>query len=421
MYVVYDKDKQHVPIKIWLEDSSKIEPQCLEQAVNLSNLPFAFHHIALLPDTHCGFGMPIGGVLASKGYVCPASVGNDIGCGMGYLQTNVPVASFKDTTTKDGQNLIWAMLANISRNIPVGFNHQKDRQVEWFHPEATEVGTPEYASKMTELANTVIIKQEYEDSLYQLGTLGGGNHFIDLQEDQNGMLAIMLHSGSRNLGKKVCDYYNKLARALNERYFSSIPSEWQLSFLPLDTLEGQNYLIEMNLCLQFAQQNRHLMMERTKNVVFNMLEKYAGIKGVGILNEINIHHNYAAMENHYGENVLVHRKGATKASLDLPGIIPGSMGTNSYIVRGLGNRESFESCSHGAGRAMGRKAATEKYTAEEVILHMRNLGVQVLKANKEDIAEESPMAYKNIDDVINNQKDLVEVTNVLKPIGVLIA
>lgn len=415
MFIVYNKEKQKVPIKIWLEDSSKIEQQCLEQAVNLSNLPFAFRHIALMPDTHCGFGMPIGGVLASKDYVCPASVGNDIGCGMGYVQTNVPVSSFKDATTKDGQNLIWAMLANISRNIPVGFNHHKTPQEEWAPSNLGE------GVNVSLVDNTVIIKDEYESSLFQLGTLGGGNHFIDLQEDQNGMLAIMLHSGSRNLGKKVCDYYNKLARALNERYFSSIPSDWQLSFLPIDTLEGQSYLIEMNLCLQFAQQNRHLMMERTKNVVFNMLEKYAGIKGVGILNEINIHHNYAAMENHYGKNVLVHRKGATKASTGLPGIIPGSMGTNSYIVEGLGNKESFESCSHGAGRTMGRKAATEKYTAEEVILHMRNLGVQVLKANKEDIAEESPMAYKNIDDVIDNQKNLVKVTNVLKPIGVLIA
>ena len=247
------------------------------------------------------------------------------------------------------------------------------------------------------------------------------NHFIDLQEDQNGNLAIMLHSGSRNLGKKVCDYYNNLAKDLNTKWHSKVPAEWDLAFLPLDSEEGQDYIEEMNLCLQFAQANRHLMMERAKNVVFNMLEKYCGIKGIGILNEINIHHNYAAMENHFGENVLVHRKGATKATAGLPGIIPGSMGTNSYIVEGLGNRDSFMSCSHGAGRAMGRKEATRQYTAQQVIEDMKKRDILVLKANKEDIAEECPWAYKDVDAVIKNQLDLVKVTNILKPIGVLIA
>jgi tRNA-splicing ligase RtcB len=168
----------------------------------------------------------------------------------------------------------------------------------------------------------------------------------------------MLHSGSRNLGKKVCDHYNNVAKEFNEKYHSKVPSEWQLAYLPIDSKEGQQYIDEMNICLLFARLNRHLMMERSKNVVLNMLEKYAGIIGVEIVQTINIHHNYAIMEHHFGENVLVHRKGATKAAIGQLGIIPGSMGTESYIVRGLGNPESFNSCSHGAGRAMGRKAAT---------------------------------------------------------------
>lgn len=414
--VIFNTQEQKIPIYSWAQ-SSALEQGCIDQIKNLSNLPFSKHHVALMPDAHQGYGMPIGGVFASKNYIIPNAVGVDIGCGMGYVQTNVPVAAFINETTKDKQNLIWAILANLARNIPVGFNHHKDKQDDW----CTVIVDNFKIIDSLQIESTTIIKQEYENSLYQLGTLGGGNHFIDLQEDQNGMLAIMLHSGSRNLGKKVCDYYNKLARETNEKWFSSVPSEWQLSFLPMDSDEGYAYLHEMNLCLEFAKQNRHLMMERAKNIVFNMLEKYAGIKGVAILNEINIHHNYAIMENHYGENVLVHRKGATKASAGLPGIIPGSMGTNSYIVEGLGNKESFESCSHGAGRAMGRKSAMEKYTAEQVVTHMKELGIQVLKANKADIAEECPWAYKDIDTVIDRQKDLVKITNILKPIGVIIA
>lgn len=408
MFVQYNKDKQLIPIKIWLDNPSQIEPGCLDQALNLSNLPFAFHHISLMPDTHLGFGMPIGGVIASKGYVIPSAVGNDIGCGMGYIQTNVPVKSFELAQTKDGQNLIWAMLSNITRNIPVGFNHHKTPQESWL-PDHDVFG------------NLPIITQEYESSLMQLGTLGGGNHFIDLQIDQDGCLAIMLHSGSRNLGKKVCDHYNKLAREINTKYHSKVPDEWQLAYLPMDSDEGEDYIVEMNLCLQFAQASRHLMMERSKNIVLNMLEKYAGIKGVEIIQEINIHHNYAAMEHHFGENVLVHRKGATKAASNQLGIIPGSMGTESYIVRGLGNPESFESCSHGAGRAMGRKDATRKYTAEQVVEDMKKRNILVLKANKADIAEECPWAYKDVTQVIAQQSDLVEVVNTLFPIGVIVA
>lgn len=402
-----------LPIKAWMtkeqyELGDAIDRDTMkDQVEHVAALPFGFHHVAIMPDGHIGYGCPIGTVFASKGYVVPNMVGVDIGCGMGYIQTNIPVASFKDIKTKDGQNLIWAMLANITRNIPVGFNHHKDDQENWCTTTSDAWGP--------------VLWEEYESSLRQLGTLGGGNHFIDLQEDKDGNLAIMLHSGSRNLGKKVCDHYNKTAKDLNERYHSKIPSEWQLAYLPMDSNEGKDYLNEMNLCLEFAQKNRHLMMERSKNVVLNMLEKYAGITDVQITQEVNIHHNYAIMENHFGENVLVHRKGATKASKDQLGIIPGSMASPSYIVKGLGNKESFESCSHGAGRAMGRKSATAKYTAQQVIEDMKTRDIYVLKANMADIAEECVWAYKDVTQVISQQSDLVEVVNTLKPIGVIIA
>lgn len=408
-----------IPIKTWMtqeqyELEDAIDRDTMkDQVEHVAALPFGFHHVALMPDGHIGYGCPIGTVFASKGYVVPNMVGVDIGCGMGYVQTNIPVASFRNIKTKDGQNLIWAMLANITRAIPVGFNHHKEKQDSWF---------PNYSGEDNPFSGIhKVLSEEWESSLYQLGTLGGGNHFIDLQEDKDGNLAIMLHSGSRNLGKKVCDYYNKLAKETNERYHSKIPSEWQLSYLPIDSNEGQKYLHEMECCLIFAQMNRHLMMERSKNVVLNMLEKYAGIKGVQITQKVNIHHNYAVMEHHFGENVLIHRKGATKAAKDQLGIIPGSMASESYIIKGLGNKESFESCSHGAGRAMGRKAATTKYTAQQVIEDMKLRNIYVLKANMADIAEECLWAYKDVTQVISQQSDLVEVVNTLKPIGVIIA
>jgi tRNA-splicing ligase RtcB len=412
MYIY--KPENGVSIKTWMyQDQYNTEDSIdrytmKDQVEHVAQLPFTFHHVALMPDGHIGYGCPIGTVFASKGYVVPNICGVDIGCGVAYCQTNVPVASFKNVQTKDKQNLIWAMLSNITRNIPVGFNHHKFDQEDWL-PNPS----------MDELAP--IVTQEYLSSLKQLGTLGSGNHFIDLSSDKDGNLAIMLHSGSRNLGKKVCDHYNKLAKEMNELYFSSIPSEWQLSFLPMDSEEGASYLAEMDLCLIFAMKSRNLMMERSKNVVLNMLEKYAGITGVKITQEVNIHHNYAAMEHHFGENVLVHRKGATKAASNQLGIIPGSMASESYIIRGRGNKESFESCSHGAGRAMGRKSAMAKYTAQQVIEDMKARDIYVLKANREDIAEECVWAYKDVQQVIAQQSDLVDVVNTLKPIGVIIA
>lgn len=411
MYVVYDKNKQKVPIYSWVPEN-KIEPDCLVQLQNVSNLPFVHKHVSCMPDVHLGNGTPIGCVYGSKDYVVIGSVGVDIGCGMRYLQTDIKWQDIKDIKNNDGQEIRKVILSTIMRNIPVGFNHHKTPQNEWL---TVAGGITDVAA----IESTTIIAREYEKSLYQLGTLGGGNHFIELQQDELGRVAIMIHSGSRNLGKQVCDHYNKLARDINKLYFSSIPDNQELAFLPIASKEGIAYLAEMQLCLDFAYKNRELMMERAKNVFLNILEKYGNIKGITILKNIDVHHNYATMENHFGENVLVHRKGAVRARRTDNVIIPGSMGTASYVGYGLENQDSFNSCSHGSGRTMGRKEALRQFSAQHVMESMAKLDIVLLKPNKDDVAEECAEAYKDIEDVINNEKDLVEVTTRLTPLGVI--
>jgi len=220
----------------------------------------------------------------------------------------------------------------------------------------------------------------------------------------------MVHSGSRNFGLKIADYYNKKAIELNEKWHSQVPKEWQLAFLPIESEEGQAYLREMNYAVEFALANRKLMMDRIKDI----FETETGLYDYNEI--INIAHNYASLENHFGENVWVHRKGATLARYGTIGIIPGSMGTKSYIVEGLGNKDSFESCSHGAGRKMGRKEAVRTLNLEEEQKKMK--GILGGPRNQNDL-EEAPGAYKEIDEVMENQKDLVKIKIELKPLAVV--
>jgi tRNA-splicing ligase RtcB len=228
----------------------------------------------------------------------------------------------------------------------------------------------------------------------------------------DGFVWIMIHSGSRNLGFKVANYYNEVAIAMNNKWHSAVPSEWELAFLPVDSEEGKNYIKEMEYCVQFALANRMLMMKNIMAVFSaecNLTEDdFSGI--------INIAHNYASLENHFGKNVWVHRKGATLARKGIVGIIPGSMGTKSYIVEGLGNKESFESCSHGAGRKMGRKEAIRTLNLKEEQDKM--IGILGAPRNQEEL-EESAGAYKDIDVVMENQKDLVKILVELKPLAVI--
>lgn len=407
MLVLYNPG-QRLPIKVWLADRSDLDPACLEQATHLAMLPFAHSHVALMPDCHTGYGMPIGSVLATHGVVVPNAVGVDIGCGVAFLQTNIPATLLRETLTPAG-TLLQAVVGAVMRNVPTGFAHHS---------------APQPCSALDRAADTVgslpdELLPEIEAGYYQVGTLGGGNHFIELQENEDGLVAIMLHSGSRNFGYKICRYFNRKARDLNGRWYSSVPLEWDLAFLPTSTEEGQQYLAWMNLAQAFARENRERIMFKVREILFNMVHKYTGFTGVEETMHVNCHHNYAALENHFGQNLWVHRKGAIKATQGYLGLIPGAMGSSSYVVRGLGNPESFCSCSHGAGRSGSRKEALRAYSTQSVLDDLRAQGIVLGKHNKDDVAEECRWAYKDIDWVMAQQSDLVEVVKRLKTIAVV--
>lgn len=409
MFEYYDKEKMLVPVKIWTNSIEDIEGNCLEQAVHLANLPFAHSHIALMPDTHTGKGMPIGGVIACRNTVIPNAVGVDIGCGMGFIQTDIEVKTLRETITGSGE-LVKVIVGNILRTIPVGFRHYSKPQ----HSNVLDKAQNEIDKyrKDEELITYI------EESYCSVGSLGGGNHFIEIQEDENGLACIMLHSGSRMFGNMIGKYFNHIAHEINAKYFSSVPAEYNLPFLPVDTDEGQRYLNWMHLAMDFAYENRAVMLEKVKSIFTEQVEKHTGIIPQ-YSNEINCHHNYAALENHYGENVWVHRKGAIHAADGETAIIPGSMGSNSYIVKGKGNSESFTTSSHGAGRSYSRTGALEKFSVESVMVDLKQRNVVLGKNNKKDVAEECRFAYKDIDTVMTNQKDLTTPVKKLFTVGVV--
>lgn len=407
--------KGSIPIKIWTED---IESGAIDQATNLANLPFAYKHIAIMPDVHQGYGMPIGGVLATKGVVIPNAVGVDIGCGMCAVKTNILASELNIDVLKK-------ILSHIRQIVPVGFKKHKELQPIELLPETND------NNWVREYSHSVgVCNRESTNAQLSLGTLGGGNHFIEIQQGTDGFVWIMVHSGSRNLGLKVAKHYNELAVELNNKWKSEVPRHWELAFLPLDSEEGQAYLKEMSYCVEYALANRKLIMDRTTdifaktinvNIIFNVI-KVTGSFGTKKRFEtepiINIAHNYAAMENHFGQNVLVHRKGATRVRKDEIGIIPGSQGTASYIVQGLGNKESFMSCSHGAGRVLSRKKAKQVLSLEDEVAKLDTQGIIHSIRNVSDLDEASG-AYKDIDSVMENQSDLVEIVEKLTPLAVI--
>lgn len=385
--------EKHI-IKSWCNE---VEESAMEQAQNLANLPFLFKHVALMPDCHSGYGMPIGGVIATKGVIIPNAVGVDIGCGMCAVKTSI-----KDIDTET----IKKIMSGIRKVIPIGFAHHKIQQAETL--------MPKFSGK--EFCSAICYK-EYNSAITQLGTLGGGNHFIELQKDTEGFVWIMIHSGSRSLGFKVAHYYNELAVKLNEKWHSAVPKEWELAFLPVDSDEGQDYLKEMQYCVDFAYANRKLMMERIMEIFISEFRIVLNEEGkFGEM--INIAHNYAALENHFGENVWVHRKGATLARENTIGIIPGSQGTKSYIVKGKGNPDSFMSCSHGAGRKMSRTKAQNELNLQDEIKKLNDQNIIHSIRNKKDLDEASG-AYKNILQVMEEQADLVDILVELTPIAVI--
>jgi tRNA-splicing ligase RtcB len=392
----------NVPAFVWSEENS-IELGAMEQVKNLARLPFAFHHIAIMPDAHQGYGMPIGGVLATKGVVIPFAVGVDIGCGMCAVKT-----SLTDIDTETLKNI----MGEIRKVVPVGFNRHKEAQDACLMPDLDEVL----------FEDMPIVDTEFEKARHQLGTLGGGNHFIEIQKGSDGHIWIMIHSGSRNLGKQVADQYNRLAVSLNEKWHSRVPKGWELAFFPLDSEEGRNYIREMEYCVDFALANRKLMMDRILNIFYGMTS-HIFTKNLDPIDSwhdpiINIAHNYASLENHFGHNVMVHRKGATLAREDTIGIIPGSIGSKSYIVKGKGNPESFMSCSHGAGRKMSRSKAIANLDFEEEVKKLNDMGVIHGMRNKDDL-DEAPGSYKDIDEVMKNQEELVDILVTLEPLAVI--
>lgn len=378
-----------IPVKSW---SKNTEAVAIKQAVDLANLPFAFHHVALMPDCHRGYGMPIGGVLATVGKIIPNAVGKDIGCGMSAVKF-----SLKELPV----DVLKSIMGNIREKVPVGFNHHKEDR---FWDEFS--GAPDIR----------VIQEQIPSARKQLGTLGGGNHFIEIQKDEEGFIWAMIHSGSRNFGLKIADEYNRIATTLCQRWCSNIPEikgEEGLAFLPIETKEGKEYLQAMNFALLFAKENRSKIMAEVITSVLTTVKE-----PVLILQALDIHHNYAVFEHHFDKNILVHRKGATSAKLGELGIIPGSQGTCSYIVEGLGNPDSFNSCSHGAGRKMSRSMARKNLNLEEEKKKLDDKGIIHAIRHESDL-DEASSAYKDIDEVMENQQDLVKIVHKLTPLGVI--
>ena len=382
-----------MPVKSWCADC---EEGAVKQAANLAQHP-------AMPDAHLGYGMPIGGVVAAEDAVIPAAVGVDIGCGMIATETDVPAERFADMAFRR------AFQEKLKTRIPVGEGVSHKTTQDW-------EGFEEYT------ANNGMRSDLWPSKLdrMNLGTLGGGNHFIELQKttplEIGGALGdralpdggesrvwLMIHSGSRNLGKRIEEHYHKIASRL------------------IAEKDGHDYFTDMLFALRYAKENRRRMMEAMKETLLEFAP------GANFVRTIDIHHNYAACEEHFGKKVFVHRKGATSAKLDEVGIIPGSMGTASYIVRGLGNPDSFMSCSHGAGRRMSRVAASANLTVEECDKAMEGIvcerwgrykGFSKKAKGRFDLSE-APQAYKDIECVIASELDLVEPLVRLVPLASL--
>lgn len=374
-----------VPIKIWTDD---VEKEAVAQLENVASLPFVFKHVAVMPDVHAGKGATVGSVVATLGAVSPASIGVDIGCGIMALKT----------TFKSGvlAGILPELRHSIERSIPVGFNSNLVI--------SKEVDEWQGWESFTELHRKIqgLKKRAGE----QLCSLGGGNHFIEVCLDTEDNVWLMLHSGSRNIGKSLAEIYIDDAKSLMRKMFISLPDP-DLAYFAMGTEEYKNYLRDLSWCQAYAMKNRELMMKR---VVKNL--GFAVGREPEVELTVNCHHNFAVMENHFGVNVLVTRKGAVRAKVGDMGIIPGSMGTKSYIVEGLGNEESFHSCSHGAGRRMSRTKARATFKTDDLVA--QTIGVECRK----DVAviDEIPGAYKPIEQVMENQSDLVKIVAELKQV-----
>jgi len=380
-----------VPIKSW---APSVEASAVGQATNLSNLPFALRHVALMPDAHTGYGMPIGGVLFADKAVVPYAIGVDIGCGVGLVETDLTVETLSAAELQ-------ATLEAIAAGVPVGTSSQPK-------PVDREVALAEIGLDLPDS----VASTWFDRALNQLGTLGSGNHFLELQRDEAGAVFVMLHSGSRSLGKAICDAFHERALAENRRWHSALSHE-ELAYLPVGTDGYIGYWAAMTFALRFAEVNRSRMLDVVE-AAFGAHTRVGRFDRV-----VDVHHNYAAWENHFGLNGIVHRKGAVRARVGEIVLIPGSMGTASYVAEGLGNAESFETCQHGAGRAMSRSAARKGKTSDEVYAEMAKLGVTLLSGDPGTVAEEAAFAYKDLEAVMAASTSLARATKRLTPLGVV--
>jgi tRNA-splicing ligase RtcB len=383
-----------LPIYSW---AAELEPHALRQARNLGDLDIAVDHAALMPDAHVGFGMPIGGVLFAADAVVPYAIGVDIGCGVQIARTNLV---WEDSLTPER---LRAVLRQIQRDVPTGF--------------AVHRRAPITLDRMLELlgmdAPASIAPAWLDRALLSVGTLGGGNHFLEVQRDDENRVYFMLHSGSRNLGKQICDLFAKRAVAIDQRAGRDLPDP-ELAYLRFDEDEdAERYWDAMTFALRWAELNRRQMMD----VVEAAFRKQASVHRFERL--VDIHHNYAAPEEHSGIRGIVHRKGAVRAGRGDTVLIPGSMGTASYVGEGLGNPDAFETCQHGAGRALGRNAAKRAKTSAQVFEEMAAWGIEFISNEPRTAAEEAAFAYKDIESVMALSADLVRPVTRLRPLGVV--
>ena len=382
-----------VPVKIY---TGEIEPAARQQLVNISRLPVVHHHVAAMPDVHLGIGATVGSVIPTKKAIIPAAVGVDIGCGMMARRLTLTADDIDESSLKK-------LFNQISRDVPVGFESHNDRDARTEAAKRFKKGLTRIMEKHSGIGKRVGKRASW---VHQLGTLGGGNHFIEVCLDEEKRVWVMLHSGSRGIGNAIGSYFIELARKDAERNQMNLPDR-DLAYFPEGAQHFDDYVAAVGWAQDYARANREEMMELVIDALHRHLPPFQATEEA-----VNCHHNYVEREFHFGEHVWLTRKGAIRAGQGELGIIPGSMGARSYIVRGKGSAESFHSCAHGAGRRMSRNAAQKQFSVQD--LEAQTSGV-ICRKDK-GVLDEIPGAYKNIDEVMANQSDLVEVVHTLKQV-----